>query len=267
MSRNAEAAGQPDVGQRVLNAVKRNPEGLLLLAAGCALMLRTRSSLRRNGQTHREDGYSGARESTDGGMSRTATQAADRAKEFAGQATERMGETAKSYAASASDLAHEATRKASHYAEDASRQASEYGEKLVVEAQSTFRSTVDYIVREQPLAIVAMGLAAGAAVASVLPPTEMEKEALGEVGARVTEAVKERSEGVKEAVMKAGERLKDAAEDPSKLQDNLSKSAEDVSGALSGRQEGEPGSGDTKKAGATGAETRNMSGVEPVGRG
>jgi len=269
MSQYSETAGQ--AGQRVLDAVKRNPEGLLLLAAGCALMLRSRSSGHwwqgANGKGgnghHREDGFKGSYASGEQGISRTATQAADRAKEFAVQTAGKMDETARSYASSASDYAQDATRQASHYVEQAGRHAAEYGEKFVAEAQSTFQNTVDYLVREQPLAIVAMGLAAGAAVAAVLPPTEMERETLGEVGARVTEAVQERGEGVREAVMKTGERLKEAVEDPTKLQKNLSKVAEDVSEAMSGLKGGESEGGNERP----GAQPRKTSGLDPIGRG
>jgi hypothetical protein len=71
---------------------------------------------------------------------------------------------------------------------------------LARQAQSTLESSMNRVLREQPLAVVMAGLAAGAAVAAVFPSTELEDRALGSAG-----------EGLRQAAGKAAERVKDAA--------------------------------------------------------
>ena len=58
---------------------------------------------------------------------------------------------------------------------------------MVQRAQSTLRDGITQVVNEQPLVVAMAGLAAGAALASVLRPTEFEKEALRPVGEQVVE--------------------------------------------------------------------------------
>ena len=70
------------------------------------------------------------------------------------------------------------------------------------------------VLREQPLAVVMAGLAAGAAVAVVFPTTEIEERTLGPAGESVRQAAGKAAERVKDAAGKAGERLKSAAEEP-----------------------------------------------------
>ena len=43
------------------------------------------------------------------------------------------------------------------------------------------RETADYVVQEQPWAVALAGLAAGATVAAIFPPTHIERRTLGEL--------------------------------------------------------------------------------------
>jgi hypothetical protein len=103
-------------------------------------------------------------------------------------------------------------------------------------------------LRDQPLALVALGLAAGAAVASFLPATEMEErtlapardaiagvtgkmgenliEAASDAGQQLTRGIAERAEGFKELVQEVGESFTDKitgkGKSPASLPSNVS---------------------------------------------
>jgi hypothetical protein len=68
------------------------------------------------------------------------------------------------------------------------------------------------ILQDQPLAVVAAGIAAGVAVAAAFPPTQLEKDTLGPLGDEMSKAAGEFGEQVKQATTKAGEKLKTAAD-------------------------------------------------------
>jgi len=190
-----------DSGEWILNTIKRNPEGLLLLAAGAVLMLRT-------GTTHSprkafQDNYDGSAVGAQvaGALSDTARRATDAASSYAAAATDtarQTMDTAKSYASSAGN-----------YAEQATRKVSEQSDRLIQQTKSMSRG----VLQNQPLAILAAGLAAGAALAAAFPTTELEKETLGPVGEQASKAAAHVGEQLKQATMKAGEKLKSAAEE------------------------------------------------------
>jgi hypothetical protein len=172
-----------DNGEWMLNAIKRNPEGLLLLAAGAVLMLRT--SARASGAAQ---STAAAYDQRSGDVRKTFDTASDVARETVN--------TASSYASAAADYAHEARRVVGEQSERVTRQA---------------QSAASSILQNQPLAIVLAGIAAGAAVAAVFPPTNLEKETLGPIGDQVSKAAERFGDQVNEATTKAGERLKAAA--------------------------------------------------------
>src|SRR6185312_10619909 len=134
----------------IMGAMTRNPEGLLLLAAGCALLMR---SGRQNGG-HGENSMPGGR----------VAEAARRAGEYVSEATDRVSETARSYASAAAE-----------YADEASRLAAERTRRVADQALDK----ADYVVREQPWAVALAGVVAGAAIAAAFPPTRIEKRTLG----------------------------------------------------------------------------------------
>jgi hypothetical protein len=72
---------------------------------------------------------------------------------------------------------------------------------------------VERVLREQPLVVAVAGVAAGVAVAALLPATRMENQAFGGARDALTDAAGKAGERVMEAAGKAGERLKDAAEE------------------------------------------------------
>ena len=185
-----------DAGEWVMSTVSRNPEGLLLLAAGVALLMRSGRGQSRNHRYARsmsEGGgdYSARRErsQTGEGVGEQVAEAARRARGYVSEATDKVSETARSYASSAAD-----------YADQTTRAAMERSRRMADQA----RETADNVVREQPWAVAIAGLLAGAAVAAAFPPTRLERRALGDVGERLRSAAGAAGEQVMEAGMKAG---------------------------------------------------------------
>lgn len=195
-----------DGGEWILKAIKRNPEGLLLLAAGAVLMLRTKSPQSSQAVSH----------ATHGDTENTA-------RKTAGQMTDPVTETARgamdaasSYVSAVSDTATQTMKTAQSYASSAGeyvdRAKRVVGEQSDRVVQQT-RSVTQGVLQNQPLAIVAVGLAAGAALAAAFPRTELEKETLGPMGDQMSKAAERVSGQIKQATSRAGEKLKSAAEE------------------------------------------------------
>ena len=177
-----------DNGEWMLNVIKRNPEGLLLLAAGAVLMLRT--GARPSGAAQSMAAAYGQKPETySGAVRKTFDAAADAAQQTV--------DTATSYASAASD-----------YADKARRTVGEQSERISRQTQSAASS----ILQNQPLAIVMAGIAAGVAIAAAFPPTDLERDTLGPIGDEMSKAAERFGDQLKEATTKAGETLKTAAD-------------------------------------------------------
>lgn len=246
-------------GDWLMGAVRRNPEGLLLLAAGCALLMRSVGGSRAADSTGRHEFRrtdrsqqvsSGVDDEGKGwSVGESVAQAARSAGEYAADVTERVTQTASSYASSASE-----------YAEDAARAASEQSRRFARQAQSSAKHALE----EQPLAVVLVGLAAGAAVAAAFPATQFEKRALGPTGARLRDAAGRAGEQLKDAGAKAGERLMSAAEERGLTSDGLKEVARDVGDAFSSALSGEPSTPSGKGESQNGEGPRGTSGRSQV---
>jgi hypothetical protein len=211
-----------------MSAVKKNPEGLLLLAAGCALLFRTRTSRSRqwshgyqsypsgqgqHGPRMEHRGSGGKDWEMPEGMSR----AADTAREYASNVGKTVGETARSYASAAGE-----------YADHASQTIRDQSGRIAEQTQSM----IERIVREQPLAVAIAGAAAGAALAAAFPSTRMERETLGPTGKRLSEAATSAGEKLSKAASAAGERLMSAADERGVNAEGLKEVARDVAGSF-----------------------------------
>ena len=208
----------------IMGTVKSNPEGLLLLAAGCALLLRRGASGRstnaheRSGSTRRErtsENY-GPRQ-TGAGISETISQAADSARDYAADMSKTVSDKAGTYVSAVGE-----------YADDAWRQS----ERFVVQARNTVQDTINRVVQEQPLAVAVVGLAAGAAVAAAFPATAVERRTLGAAGERLTDAAASAGQQLGQAASKARERLMDAADQRGLNTEGLKEVASHVAGAF-----------------------------------
>src|ERR1700730_7792863 len=137
-------------GDWLIGTAKRHPEALLVLAAGCALLMRGGggSSQSRNESAGSDGRWQGSR-----------------ATEKASEAVSDLKDRASNVASSVSD-----------YAGGVGRTISAQTSQIAGQAQSTLQTGFGHLLREQPLALVVLGLAAGAAVAMLPPATEMEAD-------------------------------------------------------------------------------------------
>ena len=218
-----------DMGSTLLAAARANPESLLLLAAGAALLLRGGISLPsprgRSGRGSQDDTLS-SRRWVD---------------------TDRVTETMEGARDYVSDLGSKVADSAASYASSASRYAGEMGhtvalrsEQLYEDTTSTLSETGERILRDQPLVVALAGLAAGAALAAAFPRTELEARTLGPGGERIAEFAADTAKEFKQAGVAAGERLKNAADqrglNPDGMKDMAREAADAFAGSLSGNK-------------------------------
>jgi hypothetical protein len=217
----------------LVGAVKNNPEGLLLLAAGCALLMRS-SSASKNRRSLEVRGYGRNDMPQRGGEARDRTvgerpsKTAQSAGEYVSDIGESVVETASSYASSVSS-----------YADDVARATAERSGQLARQAQSSVRETISRVVQEQPLTVALVGAAAGAAVAAALPATDLENRTLGATGERLRDAAGRAGEQLKDAATKAGQRLAAAADERGLNTEGIKEVARDVGETFSSALEGE----------------------------
>jgi hypothetical protein len=264
MSSYSERDTYSQAGDWLLGTVRRNPEALLLMAAGCCLMMRSGSSSRtsaRHAYERDEWGYPtrgassqvrGASASTRQGFSRATDAASDTVRsagEYASQAKDRMTDTASDYASQMkeriSDTASEYADSVRDFAGEARRAVTERSARLSRQTQATLQSSMQRVLRDQPLAVAVAGLAAGAAVAALFPSTDIEDRALGGAHEKLKDAAEKAGERVMEAAGKAGERLKSAAEERELTSEGLKEVAGEVADtfkdAMSDKSEGRSG--------------------------
>jgi hypothetical protein len=219
-------------GAWLMGTARRNPEALLLLAAGGVLLMRSSPS-KASTHSHQQQsdfappspsyrGQSNARQ----GLSRAVESAAD----YASDIKDQVADTASDYAETVSEFAGEAHRK-----------VSEQSERFARQAQSTMQSTMARVLREQPLVVAAVGLAAGAAVAAAFPATDVENRTLGGAREALTDAASKVGENVMQAASKAGERLKSAAQERGLTPDGLKELAGEVADTFADGVSGKSG--------------------------
>jgi len=221
------------------NTVTKNPEGLLLLAAGMALLLRSGRSARRNDHQNRARSSSpydqwdrDARRPSDfqsnekeEGM---VTKTAQAVSEYVSEMSESVSETASNYASAATE-----------YADSARRTVVDRSGKFAEDAQSTLRTAVDRVLQDQPLAIALAGLATGALVAAAFPATRIERDTLGPAGEWLSDAASSAGEKLSQASSAAGDELVKAAEEKGLNSEGLKDVAREVSEAFGSELSGE----------------------------
>jgi hypothetical protein len=181
-------------GDWLLDTVQRKPEAVLLIAAGCALLLRSGRPV-VDIQSVRESGLPSLSQNRAG----TAEQGS-------------VTESAKAYASKAADTVSEysdtARQTVSDYAEGARRGISDSSDWLRTKAEATY-NTASEALRDQPVLVAALGLAAGAALAAFFPTTEVERRAGAALAAKASEV----GDQVLAAAERAGERARDTVRD------------------------------------------------------
>ncbi len=154
------------LGEFVSETMRNRPEALLLMAAGAALLM-TRG--RGFGVS---DLVSGAREVThfDEGMHAVA----DTASQAASDVRERVGAQVEGLRGAVGEYAERATRQMQEGSEALMDTAGETFDR----ARSSLQENFDYMMREQPLMLGALGLLAGVAIGAALPRTMFERDAM-----------------------------------------------------------------------------------------
>jgi hypothetical protein len=180
----------------------RKPEAFLLLAAGCALLMRTGGGFK----TSRLEHTGPSRPSMAQGLSENAREATGQAS----HAVDQTSETASRYVGDMQDRLSDYAATAGQYADRAREGLSAGSERMSKHAQSAAQNAAETI-REQPLLVAALGLVAGAAVASFFPPTEVERRTFGSTGRTMVEAASQTGENLVQAAGEAAQHLKDDA--------------------------------------------------------
>jgi hypothetical protein len=224
----------------LVGAVKNNPEGLLLLAAGCALLMRSggASKSRRSRDVRvydRNDMTQRGREARDRTVGERVSETAQSAGDYVSDIGESIVETASGYASSVSS-----------YADDVARATAERSGRLARQAQSSALDTISRVVQEQPLTVALVGAAAGAAVAAAFPVTDLENQTLGPTGEQLRDAAGRAGEQLKGAATKAGQRLAAAADERGLNTEGLKEVARDVGETFSSALEGKDANQNTQ---------------------
>jgi gas vesicle protein len=224
MNRYPQTDYSTDAGEWLMGAIRRNPEGLLLLAAGCALLMRSGSSgSARRASESRSFELESPRRSESSNFADGISRAAESASDYASGIKNSVTDAASSYASTVSNYANEARSTIADQSERISRQA-----------QSTFQGGMDRMLREQPLAVAVLGVAAGAAVAAAFPSTDVENRALGAPREALSETAGKAGENLMKAAGAAGERLKAVAEEKGLNPEGLKDMAREVAGTFAG---------------------------------
>ena len=178
-------------GDWLLDTVRGKPEALLLIGAGCALLMRSGGTLAS---------IWSAREINPPAQNRP------------GFVKGTVPDSASGYASKVADTVSEysdnARQTVSDYAEGARRGISDSSDWLRTQAESTYR-TASEALRGQPILVAGIGLAAGAALAAFFPPTEVERRAGAALAAKASEV----GDQVLAAAEKAGERARDTVKE------------------------------------------------------
>ena len=151
----------------VSDTMRHRPEALLLIAAGAALMLT------RGRGFGLSELWSGAGSQGDAahGVGERIHAAADSASHLASDMREQVDDLRETV----SDYAGRAAHRAQEKREALTRRTG----AAIERARAGLQENVDYMLREQPLALGAVSLLAGMAIGAALPRTSLEADAIG----------------------------------------------------------------------------------------
>jgi hypothetical protein len=198
----------------LMTKVKQNPEAFLVMAAGCALLLRSVGSRSRetgydpNGRWSDRSRWEDMRDRTASTARNVAADLQDRVKGTAAVVSEKASD----YATSLTDNATAISERVSDQATDWGRHVANETARMSARAQSSVQDGLGQLIKDQPFAVAALGVAVGAAVAAFLPPTKVEQDALRPVSDAAANAVTSGMNQIKDAVSATGDQLKDAVQ-------------------------------------------------------
>lgn len=196
----------------LVGTAKRNPEALLVLGAGLALLMRGRGKSSSPPPVSPSYGSEGMAQRTPGW------------KEGLSRAVDSVG----GYATDVKDRVTDAATAATEYAGNVGRTISTETTRLADQAHTAVQSGAGQILDAQPLAIAAFGIAAGAALAALIPATEVESRTLGSTREAIVDAANKVGENLFDAAGEAGERLKQGAAERGISSEGIKDLAHDV---------------------------------------
>jgi hypothetical protein len=213
----------------LVGTAKRNPEALLVLGAGLALLMRSRSksasatpaapiypSYPTEGTAERSPGWTE-------GLSRVA----DGVSGYAADVKNRV-----------TDATAAATTAATEYAGNFGRTISTGTSRLADQAHSAVQSGAGRILEAQPLAVAVFGAAAGAALAAFIPSTDLESRTMGSTREAIVDAANKVGENLIGAAGEAGERLKQGVVERGISSDGIKELAHDVADTFASKVSG-----------------------------
>src|SRR5262249_40825954 len=131
----------------------------------------------------------------------------------------------------------------SDYAGEFGRNVSEQASRLTDQARSSVEAGLGQVLREQPLALAVVGLAAGATLAALFPHTDIEDRAFGPARKAVADAASAVKENLMDAASETGEQLKQGAAErglsPAGLKDMAKDAADTFASKFSGKSDQE----------------------------
>jgi hypothetical protein len=246
----------------LMDAARRKPEALLLLAAGCALLMRTsrrpgdsapsRVAMGDPGHDGREPTRATSMSSGPSRLREGFNETAETAADYASDLKDKVTDVASGYAATIADTV-------SDYADNARRNLSTGSDRVMSQAHTTYQ-TASGAIREQPIMIAALGLVAGAAVAALLPATEVETRTLGAAHDAIAKVAGKTGETLIEAAAEAGDRLKESAAKRGVDSEGLKELVRDVGGTFASAAAGK--SEQTRNPAARGTEPKKGGSVD-----
>lgn len=205
---------------RIVQAVRQNPEGLLLLGAGVALVMRSAIGPASTGRK--------------ASIARTAPHPGSQTSQQLGGAS--LGQSLRDGVSDMQDAVVGAAQDLGEKASDIGLAAADSAKRVAGDA----RSSVKDIVEAQPMAVAIAGIAVGCLAAAFLPTSRLETDTLRPLGNQAVDALSNAKDRVKEATLKAGEQLKDAAADRGLNKQGLSEVAHDVASDFKSNVIGKP---------------------------
>lgn len=196
-SRHHGSSSEMGMTDWLSTSVRERPEAFLLMAAGLALMM-------TNTRVGLGDLWSSKRGPSMGaGSGRRRFSSSSSSPSMTSRVSGGLDELR--------EAAGDYTQRAREYVSETSENITQQSSEIYDKARSTVQENIDWMLKEQPLVLGAIGLAAGAVIGAMLPETEMENRTLGSARDELAETAKnmaqERVEALKSMAGDVGEKV------------------------------------------------------------
>ena len=169
------------------NTIKANPVPTVLTSVGLLWLMMGQNSRNHSATAGASSlGHLGEQISS---VAHTVTDTFNDAKSRIGDTAQRMKEKAAQVTDKASHLGEKATQTLSETGQTLNSSSDHVTDTLQQQARKA-QSGLDYMLREQPLAVAAIGIALGAVIGAALPSTDRENRIMGQASDDLTEKAK-----------------------------------------------------------------------------